>query len=218
MRSSRSMMLSAAVLMSLPIGVTEAATISPEGIAAAAQEQSVIDHVQYRFSGREYCWYDDGWRGPGFYRCGYRLRVGYGWGGPSGWHGWRVGGGDSRGRERIGVEERGRVREERRGRVSVEERGRIRGEEHGRIEERGRIGVERSGKVGVEEHRRGGSEGHGRVGAERGRMGVEGGTTGRGGMDSGPGARGGTAGTGAVHQRSGRDGDMTTGSGRSGER
>jgi hypothetical protein len=25
------------------------------------------------------CFYPDGWHGPGFYRCGYRLRVGEGW-------------------------------------------------------------------------------------------------------------------------------------------
>jgi len=25
------------------------------------------------------CFYPDGWRGPGFYQCGYRLRVGEGW-------------------------------------------------------------------------------------------------------------------------------------------
>jgi hypothetical protein len=25
------------------------------------------------------CFYADGWRGPGFYTCGYRLRVGEGW-------------------------------------------------------------------------------------------------------------------------------------------
>jgi hypothetical protein len=25
------------------------------------------------------CFYLDGWRGPGFYQCGYRLRYGEGW-------------------------------------------------------------------------------------------------------------------------------------------
>jgi hypothetical protein len=25
------------------------------------------------------CFYPDGWHGPGFYRCGYRLRAGEGW-------------------------------------------------------------------------------------------------------------------------------------------
>ena len=27
----------------------------------------------------QYCFYLDGWRGPGFYRCGFRHRRGLGW-------------------------------------------------------------------------------------------------------------------------------------------
>jgi hypothetical protein len=34
-----------------------------------------------------YCWYDQGWKGPGWYQCGYAWRRGHGWGGPYGWHG-----------------------------------------------------------------------------------------------------------------------------------
>lgn len=46
----------------------------------------------YIWGGRRYCWYFDGWRGPGWYWCGYGARYGYGWGGGWGWHGWRHGG------------------------------------------------------------------------------------------------------------------------------
>jgi hypothetical protein len=48
----------------------------------------------FYYGGRSYCWYDNGWRGPGWYWCGYALRVGYGWGGGAGWRGhyWRGGG------------------------------------------------------------------------------------------------------------------------------
>src|SRR5579859_4071531 len=57
-----------------------------------------LDHVQWFWGGRNYCWYDGGWRGPGFYWCGYAWRRGYGWGGPYGWHGWHGGrGGGYRG-------------------------------------------------------------------------------------------------------------------------
>ena len=42
----------------------------------------------YAWGGRNYCWYDGGWHGPGYYWCGYRWRHGYGWGGGWGWHGW----------------------------------------------------------------------------------------------------------------------------------
>jgi hypothetical protein len=53
-----------------------------------------LDRVQflYVFGGRHYCWYYGGWRGAGFYWCGYAWRRGYGWGGGYGWNGWRGGG------------------------------------------------------------------------------------------------------------------------------
>jgi hypothetical protein len=73
------------------------------------------------WDGRDYCWYDDGWRGAGWYRCGFQLRVGYGWGGPWGWHGWS---GGRRGEFREG---RGEFRERGVVRGSVRERGEIRG-------------------------------------------------------------------------------------------
>ena len=49
---------------------------------------SPVQARDFVFEGRSYCWYDDGWRGPGWYRCGFQLRRGLGWGGPRGWHGW----------------------------------------------------------------------------------------------------------------------------------
>ena len=53
---------------------------------------SDMEQAQFIFGGRNYCWYDDGWRGPGFYWCGYAFRTGLGWGGRAGWHGWHRGG------------------------------------------------------------------------------------------------------------------------------
>jgi hypothetical protein len=52
---------------------------------------SDVEQTQYIFGGRNYCWYDDGWRGPGFYWCGYAFRRGLGWGGGAGWRGWHGG-------------------------------------------------------------------------------------------------------------------------------
>src|SRR5262245_54789317 len=129
MTRSRSIIFSAALLTGLPIAVAQAGVISPQGFGAAAGQSNVVEPVQYRWGGHEYCWYPSGWHGAGFYRCGYRLRVGLGWGGPAGWHGWQ-----HRGRDRVGVEERGRF--ERRGSVNVE---------RGRIEGRGRVGVDQRG-------------------------------------------------------------------------
>jgi hypothetical protein len=51
-----------------------------------------VEQAQFIYGGRNYCWYDSGWRGPGFYWCGYAWRRGFGWGGGAGWHGWHRGG------------------------------------------------------------------------------------------------------------------------------
>jgi hypothetical protein len=79
------------------------ASLSFEGAQAAppAQLSSGVFHAsdapslqlaQFFFSGRNYCWYDGGWRGPGYYWCGYAWRRGFGWGGGVGWNGWHGGG------------------------------------------------------------------------------------------------------------------------------
>jgi hypothetical protein len=58
-----------------------------------SDQQAMLQPVQfYAWGGRNYCWYPDGWHGPGYYWCGYRYRRGYGWGGGFGWHGWGGGG------------------------------------------------------------------------------------------------------------------------------
>jgi hypothetical protein len=46
----------------------------------------LIQQTQFFWNGEEYCFYDDGWRGPGWYMCGYAWRRGYGWGGGRGWY------------------------------------------------------------------------------------------------------------------------------------
>jgi hypothetical protein len=71
----------------------EAAPLSGSGLGQAADGLSTIEQTQFIYLGREYCWYPDGWRGPGFYWCGYNYRRGLGWGGGYGWRGWRGGGG-----------------------------------------------------------------------------------------------------------------------------
>jgi hypothetical protein len=52
-------------------------------------DQPVLEKAQYMWGGRGYCWYLDGWHGPGYYWCGYAWRHGRGWGGGEGWNGWR---------------------------------------------------------------------------------------------------------------------------------
>jgi len=57
-------------------------------VVNAATTLNVVDTVQYVYAGRRHCWYRNGWKGPGWYWCGYAWRRGYGWGGPVGWNGW----------------------------------------------------------------------------------------------------------------------------------
>jgi hypothetical protein len=121
------------------------------------------------FEGHSYCWYDDGWRGPGWYRCGFQLRRGLGWGGPSGWHGW---GGRAEFRERStttgrgGAEFRERSGTSGRGGAEIRERSSTSGRGGAEIRSgtSGRGGGEsRSGTTG-----RGGGEVRQQGGASRG--------------------------------------------------
>lgn len=57
-------------------------------LADAAGTLSIVDQAQYVYGGRRHCWYANGWQGPGWYRCGYANRRGYGYGGAAGWNGW----------------------------------------------------------------------------------------------------------------------------------
>ena len=70
-------------------GVAQAAVQGgASAIRAASESGSITEQTQFRFGGYDYCWADDGWRGPGWYWCGYAYRPGLGWGGPVGWNNW----------------------------------------------------------------------------------------------------------------------------------
>jgi hypothetical protein len=62
-----------------------------DGIASAnvaSDRIAPVENAQFIFGGQNYCWYDSGWQGPGWYWCGYAWRTGFGWGGGDGFHGW----------------------------------------------------------------------------------------------------------------------------------
>ena len=86
--------LAIAASLALPLaGSASAATFeNPFGAAGASTQLAPIENAQFFLAGRNYCWYDNGWEGPGFYWCGYELRQGMGWGGGEGWNGWQRGG------------------------------------------------------------------------------------------------------------------------------
>src|SRR5689334_12191203 len=54
----------------------------------------LVDQVAVRVyvhEGHRFCFYFDGWHGPGWYRCGFAHRRGLGWGGVYGWNDWSYG-------------------------------------------------------------------------------------------------------------------------------
>src|SRR5262245_49208378 len=60
----------------------------------AGTETGLVDQVAVRVfvhGGQRYCFYFDGWHGPGWYRCGFAWRRGLGWGGVYGWNSWTYG-------------------------------------------------------------------------------------------------------------------------------
>jgi hypothetical protein len=114
--------LTLAIVLASLIGAATMTTAQamPAGMSAHLGDATVglntVEKAQYVFGGRRYCWYFDGWQGPGWYWCGYAFRRGLGWGGGSGWHGWSGGGrrgggvhvgGQRSGGARIGVQRSG---------------------------------------------------------------------------------------------------------------
>ena len=86
---------------SLPLGDAAQAAVAAGLTSETASHVSQVQLAQFNpldipaaivgglmFGGRNYCWYDDGWSGPGYYWCGYGYTRGYGFSGGEGWHGW----------------------------------------------------------------------------------------------------------------------------------
>ena len=79
----------AALTAAVWAGTASAAPIGPSsGLKAVIDGATLTEQAQFIWGGRNYCWYVDGWHGPGWYWCGYAFRSGYGWGGGHGWRGW----------------------------------------------------------------------------------------------------------------------------------
>lgn len=90
----RNILFAAAAALSLgmlaPIAGAQASPLSPAGgLLPVSSPLGLVQNVQFSFGGHRYCWYPGGWRGAGWYRCGFSMRRGQGWGGPAGWRGWR---------------------------------------------------------------------------------------------------------------------------------
>jgi hypothetical protein len=87
------------------------------GLTAALADVNLVEQAAVRVyvhAGRRYCFYFNGWHGPGWYRCGFAWRRGLGWGGVYGWNDWYYGPAYSRfhhgpSRAHIGVTTRSRT-------------------------------------------------------------------------------------------------------------
>jgi len=91
MRKSAVAVSAAALLAAGVIGLDGAAA-APFGGGVTTlpdAQSSAAEPVAYFYRGHDYCWYYDGWHGPGWYWCGYEFRRGIGWGSPVwGWNSW----------------------------------------------------------------------------------------------------------------------------------
>ena len=65
--------LAAATAVVLAAGSAQASPLN-----ALRGSQLAVDGIELT-QNVQTCFYLDGWRGPGFYRCGFRLRRGLGW-------------------------------------------------------------------------------------------------------------------------------------------
>lgn len=79
-----------AVTFALAVASLSPAAAGPLLSANVIGEPAAVapGEIHHSWHGRAYCWYESGWKGPGWYRCGFAARRGLGWGGPAGWHGW----------------------------------------------------------------------------------------------------------------------------------
>jgi len=83
--------LAVALCAASPFAGSAQAGLSDRAFVAPPADQLVpLENAEFIYNGRQYCWNEDGWRGPGWYWCGHADHEGVGWGGAYGWNGWRT--------------------------------------------------------------------------------------------------------------------------------
>ncbi len=95
-RTNRHVSLTLRILAHLALASLVFASGAEAGVADPAESAlssfgslSPVQTVQYySLETGNYCWYDDGCDGPGWYLCGDEWLNGFGWGGPYGWNRW----------------------------------------------------------------------------------------------------------------------------------
>src|SRR3954463_9796480 len=104
---------SAAAAICLAANAAQAMPVTGGSIRSAVESADLTEKTALHVvEGRRYCFYFDGWHGPGWYRCGYAFRRGLGWGGVYGWRGWEYGPATRRfGRSGVTIREGSRYRD-----------------------------------------------------------------------------------------------------------
>jgi hypothetical protein len=125
----KSIYLFAAAALAASVSSASALPITGGAMSDAIESTDLVEKARvYVVDGRRFCFYFNGWQGPGWYRCGFAWRRGLGWGGVYGWQGWEYGPAHRRfGRSGVTIREGSRVRERgtiREGNTTI--RGRIR--------------------------------------------------------------------------------------------
>jgi hypothetical protein len=65
--------LALAAGFALPLASSAEAAIADSAFASPISSDQLmpIQKAQFVYGGHNYCWYDAGWKGPGWYWCGY---------------------------------------------------------------------------------------------------------------------------------------------------
>src|SRR3954465_15492228 len=105
--------LATAASLCVASSASRAMPITGSAVRDAIDGTNLVEKTAiYAVEGRRYCFYDSGWHGPGWDRCGFAFRGGLGWGGVYGWRGWEYGPAARRfGRSGVTIREGSRYRD-----------------------------------------------------------------------------------------------------------
>ncbi len=90
LKSSYAVVIVAIVFLAIANGAQAGVGEYARGAPLSLKFMTPVEKAQYYSldDNSNYCWYNNGWQGPGWYLCGDEWLNGFGWGGPYGWNGW----------------------------------------------------------------------------------------------------------------------------------
>ena len=67
-------LISASATLAMPTTASAFPALQPQALASTPL---AVEKTGYFYGGNQYCFYPNGWRGPGYYLCGFPLRRGF---------------------------------------------------------------------------------------------------------------------------------------------